>query len=78
VQTISDPAMKKRLTELTTEALETGCFGGPWMIITNSKGKTDVFFGSDRWDHVCDFLGVEYLGYFPRPKSAGTEVEAKL
>ena len=57
--------MKKRLTDLTQEALDDGCFGAPWWIITNSKGETESFFGSDRWDHVCDFLGEKFVGYFP-------------
>ena len=71
--------MKKKLTESTSEALETGCFGAPWMIVTNSTGETDVFFGSDRWDHVCDFLGVKHLGYFPNAGNGKEpEVEAKL
>ena len=64
-KTISDPAVKKRLTDLTQEALDDGCFGAPWWIITNSKGETESFFGSDRWDHVCDYLGEKFVGYFP-------------
>jgi 2-hydroxychromene-2-carboxylate isomerase len=53
---------------LTKEALDTGCFGTPWWIITNSEGKTENFFGADRWEHVCDFMGEEFLGYFPQKK----------
>lgn len=30
------------------EALERGAFGAPWFWVTNSKGKTEPFFGSDR------------------------------
>ena len=65
--------MKKRLTDLTKEALESGSFGAPWSIVTNESGKTEVFFGSDRWEHICQFLGVEYQGYFP-----GEQAQARL
>lgn len=62
---MSDPEVKNRLKDLTSEALNDGAFGAPWWKITNSKGETEVFFGSDRWDHVFEFIGEEFLGYFP-------------
>jgi 2-hydroxychromene-2-carboxylate isomerase len=67
---ISDPVIKKRLTDITQETLDQGCFGAPWTEVTNAKGQTDRFFGSDRWDHICDFLGEEYLGYCPEKHQA--------
>lgn len=40
--------MKERLKKLTSEAVEKGAFGAPWLVATDADGKTDVFFGSDR------------------------------
>ena len=65
MKAISDPTMKKKLSDFTQEALDGGAFGAPWWVITNANGETERFFGSDRWDHVCDFLGEKFLGYFP-------------
>ena len=63
---MNDPEVKKRLTDLTKEALDQGCFGAPWWDVTNQKGEREMFFGSDRTEHVCDFMGEKYLGYFPQ------------
>lgn len=30
------------------EALERGAFGSPWLWVTNGKGESEPFFGSDR------------------------------
>ncbi|KAL5119512.1 hypothetical protein ACEQ8H_002577 [Pleosporales sp. CAS-2024a] len=39
---------KQRLNDNTKEALELGAFGCPWHVVRNSKGETELFFGSDR------------------------------
>ena len=44
----SDEA-KEALTKATQEALKRGAFGNPWMWVTNSEGKGEPFFGSDRY-----------------------------
>ncbi|EFY85314.1 Dihydrofolate reductase [Metarhizium acridum CQMa 102] len=41
--------MKKRLIEDTAMVVESGAFGCPWILATNSKGETQPFFGSDRF-----------------------------
>lgn len=59
-------AVKKELKDRTDEAVALGAFGAPTMICTNSAGKTEFFFGSDRFEHVAMFLGEEWKGYSPK------------
>jgi 2-hydroxychromene-2-carboxylate isomerase len=66
---VDDVDVKKRLTELTQEALDSGCFGAPWWIIRNARGEEDVFFGSDRWEQIFVFLGEKWVGYNPLLKN---------
>lgn len=40
---------KQKLLDNTKVALEAGAFGCPWFVVTNSKGVTEPFFGSDRY-----------------------------
>ena len=40
--------MKDALSKATGEALELGAYGAPWFNVTNSKGQSEPFFGSDR------------------------------
>lgn len=40
--------MKDVLKEQTARAVELGAFGAPWLWVTNAKGETQPFFGSDR------------------------------
>jgi len=43
--------MKDALKDATQQVLKHGAFGAPWIWATNEKGKTEPFFGSDRY--VC-------------------------
>jgi glutathione S-transferase kappa 1 len=43
----SAPIKEKLLAE-TDRAVATGAFGCPWLVVTNSEGVTEPFFGSDR------------------------------
>lgn len=45
----SSPPYKQRLNDNTKEALDRGAFGCPWIVVRNSKGKEEPFFGSDRY-----------------------------
>ncbi|KAI2612925.1 thioredoxin-like protein [Hypoxylon fragiforme] len=55
------PRLKDALRRSTAEALERGAFGAPWLWVTNaSTGASEPFFGSDRWGHVYEFLGLPY------------------
>ncbi|KAI6783856.1 Dihydrofolate reductase-like protein [Emericellopsis cladophorae] len=52
--------MKERLKNTTQKAVELGAFGAPWLWVTNDSGKSQPFFGSDRFNHVYEFLGVPH------------------
>lgn len=41
--------VKDWLTQATGEALEKGAFGAPWLWVTDGKGRSEPFFGSDRY-----------------------------
>ncbi|PTD09291.1 hypothetical protein HYE67_007054 [Fusarium culmorum] len=53
-------SMKERVKEVTGFALKKGAFGAPWLIATNADGKSEAFFGSDRFNHIYRFLGVPF------------------
>ncbi|KAF5692510.1 glutathione S-transferase [Fusarium denticulatum] len=53
-------SMKERVKDLTGEAVQKGAFGAPWLIVTRDDGKSEAFFGSDRFNHVYRFLGVPF------------------
>ncbi|KAF4121198.1 DSBA-like thioredoxin domain [Geosmithia morbida] len=40
--------LKDSLASQTNKAVDQGAFGAPWFWVTNAKGETDGFFGSDR------------------------------
>lgn len=61
-------AVKDQLKRTTQEALDAGAFGAPTMLVTNEEGKTEFFFGSDRFDHIAAFIGKEWRG--PTPTAA--------
>jgi glutathione S-transferase kappa 1 len=45
----NDPTYKQKLLNNTQRALDLGAFGAPWFWVTNYKGKSEPFFGSDRY-----------------------------
>ncbi|KAG9505438.1 hypothetical protein J7337_002408 [Fusarium musae] len=53
-------SMKERVKDLTGEAVQKGAFGAPWLIVTRDDGKSEAFFGSDRFNHIYRFLGVPF------------------
>jgi len=53
--------MKQQLKDVTKMVVETrGAFGLPWFWVTNSKGKSEPFFGSDRFHFMWEFLGLPW------------------
>ncbi len=69
-QVNNDENVKKTLKDNTQEALASGAFGAPTMIVKKLDGsnkKPEMFFGSDRFDHIAAYLNVPFLGNNPQP-----------
>lgn len=47
---------KRKLTENTDRAFESGAFGMPWFECVNSKGEREGFWGFDHLGQVVRFL----------------------
>ncbi|KAE9547519.1 hypothetical protein FO519_009271 [Halicephalobus sp. NKZ332] len=56
------PEIKDLLKERTNEALESGAFGAPWIILKQEGKKDSVFFGGDRFPLICSELGIDFKG----------------
>jgi len=55
------PEFKQQLTDTTKMVVEKqGAFGCPWFWVTNSEGKSEPFFGSDRFHFMWEFLGLPW------------------
>jgi len=70
----SQPEWKAKLTANTQEVLDQGAFGAPWMMVTNSEGKREPFFGSDRFHFMWQFLGVPFTDITIIPSNGAVEV----
>jgi len=58
----AEPAIKKRLIEVTQEAIDAQAFGAPTFIV-REEGKDDqMFFGQDRIELLCAELNKPYYG----------------
>ena len=61
MQAASTSKYKEALTATTKLAYEKlGAYGAPWFWITNDKGVSEPFFGSDRWAYMWDFLKIPH------------------
>jgi len=49
MESANSPKYKQKLLDNTKMVLEAGAFGCPWFMVTNHKGVTEPFFGSDRY-----------------------------
>ncbi|XP_077576133.1 glutathione S-transferase kappa 1-like [Stigmatopora nigra] len=56
--------IKDKLKKSTQDALDYGAFGFP-LIICHINGKSEMFFGSDRFELMAHCLGEKWLG--PQP-----------
>jgi 2-hydroxychromene-2-carboxylate isomerase len=61
IKSASLPEIKEALTKNTEfAAKELGAFGAPWFWVTNGEGRSEPFFGSDRFHFMWEFLGLPY------------------
>ncbi|KHN99571.1 Dihydrofolate reductase [Metarhizium album ARSEF 1941] len=65
-------SMKNKLAEDTGRVAESGAFGCPWFLVTNSKGETQPVFGSDRFNHIYMHLGIPFqdVAILPPPSAS--------
>ena len=57
----SSPQIKADLSAVTERAVkELGAYGCPWFWVTNGEGKSEPFFGSDRWHFMWQFLELPF------------------
>lgn len=63
---------KAVLKAKTDEVVKLGAFGAPWLWVTNDKGESQSFFGSDRFSHIYKFLDVPFqdVTILPPPKGS--------
>jgi glutathione S-transferase kappa 1 len=55
------PEIKNELTATTARVVnELGAFGCPWFWVTNGEGRSEPFFGSDRFHFMWDFLELPH------------------
>ena len=60
------PEVKDALRDATNEAVSKyGAFGAPTMVVDHPalKGKQEMFFGSDRLDHLAFAIGKIHRGW---------------
>ncbi|KAL1259686.1 hypothetical protein QQF64_010263 [Cirrhinus molitorella] len=57
--------IKDKLKSVTQEALEYKCCFGLPFIVCHVNGKSEVFFGSDRFEVMAYFIGEKWMGPYP-------------
>ncbi|XP_062321885.1 LOW QUALITY PROTEIN: glutathione S-transferase kappa 1-like [Osmerus eperlanus] len=63
--------IKDKLKSSTENALEYGAFGFP-MVVCHVNGKTEAFFGSDRFELMAHCIGEKWEG--PQPSKASAKL----
>lgn len=70
ISAINSDAVKDKLLKVTTDLVEKrNAFGAPWIVATKSDGASECFFGSDRFETVAFFLGLDFYGNNPDVKA---------
>lgn len=66
IQLAEKPETLQRLQATTDEAIARGAYGAPTMIVSREgrEGEGEFFFGSDRFHHIADFLGIDPRSFF--------------
>eukprot|EP01116_Phalansterium_solitarium_P005168 TRINITY_DN16556_c0_g1_i1.p1 TRINITY_DN16556_c0_g1~~TRINITY_DN16556_c0_g1_i1.p1 ORF type:complete len:226 (+),score=59.94 TRINITY_DN16556_c0_g1_i1:54-731(+) len=69
LQASTSQETKDALKAATEDAVARGAFGAPTMFITTPDGKTDMFFGSDRYELIAHMYKLPWAGPCPDAKS---------
>lgn len=69
LQAAGAEAQKQTLTANTDKALELGAYGAPFFWVRNGKGKGEPFFGSDRFHHMWEYLGLPWSDFALQAKA---------
>ncbi|KAF8361221.1 gstk-1 [Pristionchus pacificus] len=62
VASITSEPVKERIRQYTEEAIDGGCFGAPWTVLTLEDGSQEHFFGSDRLHMIGHLMGEKFTG----------------
>lgn len=54
--------IRELLKQRTEEALVSGAFGTPWIVLRQPGEPEKTFFGSDRLPVICNELGINFEG----------------
>lgn len=52
--------VKAELKRVTEEAIASGAFGVPWMVVESKTGEKDIIWGVDHLDVVAEMCGVQW------------------
>ncbi|KAM7383311.1 hypothetical protein PAMP_002975 [Pampus punctatissimus] len=63
--------IKNKLKSTTQDALDHGAFGFP-LLVCHVNGKTEMFFGSDRFELMAHCIGEKWLG--PQPEKLAAKL----
>ncbi|KAH6681441.1 putative glutathione S-transferase kappa 1 [Halenospora varia] len=70
LQKAGEQQWKDKLSENTKIVLDQGGFGAPWFWVRNGEGKSEPFFGSDRFHFMWEYLGIPYQDIAILPKGS--------
>lgn len=66
IESSTSNTIKEKLKLASDEAINLGAFGAPTMVVQrHGSAIRELFFGSDRFDHIAMHLGVKYYGPIP-------------
>jgi glutathione S-transferase kappa 1 len=68
---INDSETVNVLKRNVAEAVSSGAFGAPFMVVTPLGADEQVYFGSDRFEAMAFSIGKPWLGPDPQRPTAG-------
>ncbi|GMT02573.1 hypothetical protein PENTCL1PPCAC_24747, partial [Pristionchus entomophagus] len=59
VFSVTSEKVKTMIKRNTVDAINSGCYGAPWTVVTLEDGRREVFFGSDRLHIIGHLMGCQ-------------------